>query len=124
MIDFASAVLTHSNGRLSRVQASRITEEKMRSIQAICADMYVDCELLRKEIVIKRQSEIRLVPGDPYTITASREMVEVRPQEALLSELQAFVALCRGRTEHDLATAADGLEAAKICEEIRAAVLQ
>lgn len=124
MIDFASALLTHENGRFSRVQASRITEKKMRAIQATCADMFVDCELFRKEIVINRQSEVRSVPGEPYTITAAQEMVEVPQQEALLSELQAFVSLCRGAMEPGVPTSADGLRVAKICEEIRAAVLQ
>ncbi|MFZ1565019.1 Gfo/Idh/MocA family protein, partial [Sphingorhabdus sp.] len=33
MIDYAAALLTHENGRFSRIQASRITDKKMRSIQ-------------------------------------------------------------------------------------------
>ena len=87
MIDFASALITHENGRFSRIQASRITEKKMRLIEATCVDMFVDCELLRKEIIISRQSEIRQAEGQPYTISAVQEAIEVRPQEALLSEI-------------------------------------
>lgn len=122
MIDFASALITHDNGRFSRIQASRITEKKMRLIEATCVDMFVDCELLRKEILISRQSEIRQAEGQPYTISAVQEAIEVRPQEALLSELQAFVASCRGQHQAELPGVQDGLAAMQICDEIQKAV--
>lgn len=121
MIDFASALLTHKNGRFSRIQASRITEKKIRTIQATCVDMYVDCELVRKELLINRQSEIQQENGGPYTISAIEQTIEVRQQEALLSELQAFVALCNAQVV-DVPTAADGLLAADICDQIQKAV--
>lgn len=122
MIDFASALITHENGRFSRIQASRITEKKMRLIEATCVDMFVDCELLRKEIIINRQSEIRQAEGQPYTISAVQEAIEVRPQEALLSELQAFVASCRGQRQTGLPGVQDGLAAMQIGDEIQKAV--
>ena len=122
MIDFASALITHQNGRFSRIQASRITEKKMRLIEATCVDMFVDCELLRKEIIINRQSEIRQTEGQPYTISAVQEAIEVRPQEALLSELQAFVASCRGQASAEIPGVQDGLAAMQICEDIQKAV--
>ncbi len=122
MIDFASALITHQNGRFSRIQASRITEKKMRLIEATCVDMFVDCELLRKEIIINRQSEIRQTEGQPYTISAVQEAIEVRPQEALLSELQAFVASCNGGASAGVPRAQDGLAAMKVCEDIQKAV--
>lgn len=123
MIDFASALLTHENGRFSRIQASRITEKKMRSIQATCLDMFVDCELVRKEIVINRQSEIRQVDGEPYTISAIEEAVEVKPQEALLSELQAFIESCTFGANEGLPDARAGLEAMRVCASIKGAIL-
>lgn len=122
MIDFASALITHENGRFSRIQASRITEKKMRLIEATCVDMFVDCELLRKEIIISRQSEVRQAEGQPYTISAVQETIEVRPQEALLTELQAFVASCRGQRPAELPGVQDGLAAMQISDEIQKAV--
>ena len=122
MTDFASALITHENGRFSRIQASRITEKKMRLIEATCVDMFVDCELLRKEIIINRQSEIRQAEGQPYTISAIQETIEVRPQEALLSELQAFVASCRGQRLAELPGVQAGLAAMQISDEIQKAV--
>ena len=122
MIDFASALITHENGRFSRIQASRITEKKMRLIEATCVDMFVDCELLHKEIIISRQSEIRQADGQPYTISAVQESIEVRPQEALLSELQAFVASCRGQRSAEFPDVQDGLAAMQISDKIQKAV--
>jgi predicted dehydrogenase len=112
--------LCHENGRFSRITASRITEKKMRSIQATCRDMFIDCELLRKEIIINRQSSIRQ-DHDHYSIASLEEKVEVRPQEALLTELQAFAGFCRGKNVQ-VPTGRDGLEAMRVCEQIRHAI--
>ncbi len=123
MIDFASAMLTHENGRFTRIQASRITEKKMRMIQATCMDMFIDCDLLRKEIQINRQSVVSQKEGEPYVISAQTESVEVRPQEALLSELQAFIAFAKGGPAESVPTHVDGLTAMRVCDQIRHEVL-
>lgn len=124
MIDLASALLTHKNGRFSRIQASRVTEKKIRMIQATCLDMFVDCDLLRKEILISRQSETKQPDGGAYVISSANEVVEVRPQEALLLELQAFVGSCQGQVVPGFPDAAAGLDAQVICQKIREAVLR
>ena len=124
VIDFASALITHSNGRFSRIQASRITEKKMRKIEATCTDMFVDCELLRKEILITRQSEIVQAEGQPYKITATQEAVEVRSQEALLSELQAFIKSCVADPGDDHPNVKAGLSALEIAGMVRDEVLK
>lgn len=122
MIDFASALITHENGRFSRIQASRVTDKKKRQIEATCTDMFVDCDLLRKEIIINRQSETKQDAVLPYTISAIQEAVAVPPQEALLSELQAFIASCRQPSSVGLPGVGAGVEAMKICAVIQAAV--
>ena len=123
MIDYASVFLTHNNGNFSRIQASRITEKRARSIQATCVDMYVDCDLLRKEIIINRQTKNFQKRNEPYVINSFEETVEIRPQEALLTELQAFVLSCLGDPV-DKPDAQDGLEAMRICDEIQKKILQ
>jgi predicted dehydrogenase len=122
MIDLASALLAHANGRYSRIQASRITEKKIRSIQATCSDMYVDCDLLRKEIVINRESEVKQVEGEPYVITAIEEKIDVQPREALLLEVLDFVEFCKDERPILVPGAPDGVEAMRICEQIRAVI--
>lgn len=122
MIDFASALITHENGQFSRIQASRVTDKKIRQIEATCVDMFVDCDLLRKEILINRQSETRDSGGLPYAISAIQEAVAVPPQEALLSELQAFMVSCRQPGAGQVPGVDAGVDAMTICAQIQAAV--
>lgn len=122
MIDYASAYLTHSNGRFSRIQASRITDRKKRSIEATCLDRFIDCDLLRKEITLSRQAEEHQQAGGPYRITAIEEKIEVQPAEALVAELDAFVSRCRGIAVPHAPAAAEAIAAMEVCERIRAAI--
>jgi predicted dehydrogenase len=124
LIEFASAHLTHSNGRFSRLQASRITEKKIRLVQATCDDRFVDCDLLRKEIVIHRQSVTQQEGMGNYSIASQQEAVSVGLQEALLSELQAFVALVNGAEAAAVPDLDDGLASLAVAETIRAQVLE
>ncbi len=119
MIDFSSAIITHLNGKFSRIQASRITEKKIRTIEATCKDIFVDCELLRKEITLSRQSQIHAKEGGVYRVSSIQENIEVKPQEALLLELQSFIASCQGQTNIINPTALDGLNAIKVCDAIQ-----
>lgn len=89
MIVFACAILTHQNGRFSRITASRITEKRIRTIYATCEDMFVDCNLLKKEIYINKQSVIQAY--DEFKLMSVEETVDVSRQEALLSELMIFL---------------------------------
>lgn len=122
MIDFASALITHENGQFSRIQASRVTDKKIRQIEGTCVDMFVDCDLLRKEILINRLAEVRESGSLPYTISAIQEAVAVAPQEALLSELQAFMASCRQPGSVQVPGVEAGVKAMQICAQIQAAV--
>lgn len=122
MIDFASALITHQNGQFSRIQASRVTDKKIRQIEGTCIDMFVDCDLLRKEILISRQAEAREIGSLPYAISAIQESVAVPPQEALLSELQAFMVSCCQPEAGRVPGVDAGVDAMKICAQIQMAV--
>jgi len=118
MVELASAHLVHESGSFSRIHSSRITERKIRKIEVTCNDCFVDCDLLRKEILIHRQSsDVQADENDNYSITAIEQTVEVKPQEPLLNELQSFVAFCHNQTTQ-VPTHSDALNAAKICEKI------
>lgn len=122
LIEFASGQLTHANGRFSRLQASRITEKKLRLIQATCADRFVDCDLLRKEILIHRQSVTQQSGLGAYSVTSNQEAVAVGQQEALLSELQAFVHAVRNRHQSSIPGFEAGIESLAVAEAIVNAV--
>jgi len=119
LVSFASAILTHENGHFSSIQASRITEKKMRKIEATCEDIFIDCELLRKEIIVTSQSRIRQAEGRAYTISSVQEAIEVKPQEALLLQHQSFIASCQGVKSDINPTLQDGLTSLKICDAIQ-----
>lgn len=124
LIGFASAILTHMNGRFSRVLASRITEKKIRKIEATCDGIFVDCELVRKEIIVNRQSEISHQEGESYKVSAVQESIEVKPQEALLLEMQSFIESCLGEHHPINPRAEAGMDALKLSETIRRKVLR
>lgn len=118
LIEFASAQLTHENGSFSRLQSSRITEKKIRLIEATCADRFVDCDLLRKEILIHRQSMIQEEGMNFYSVSSQQEAVTVGLQEALLTELQAFVALAKGDAPTGIPNFEQGIATLAVAEAI------
>lgn len=124
LINFASAILTHEGNRFSRIQASRITEKKMRKIEATCEDIYVDCELVKKEILVSSQSYVNKVTDKSFTISAVQESIEVKPEEALLLQHQSFIASCQGVLSDKNPTLKDGLESLKICAAIQKEIYQ
>ncbi|MBS1963923.1 MAG: Gfo/Idh/MocA family oxidoreductase [Bdellovibrionales bacterium] len=121
LICFASAQLVHENGSFSRIVASRITDKKIRRIEATCSDKYVDCELVRKELQIHHQT--RIEHGEEgYSISGTTETVEVRQEEALLSELQSFVQFARNGDATTVPSARDGLAAMEVCRRVVEAI--
>jgi predicted dehydrogenase len=94
LIAFGRASLRHANGAFSSITASCITEKRIRHIAATTTDRYVDCNLLRKEVLIHKQSREQYY--DKVSISSVEETLDVRLEEALLLELMAFVELARG----------------------------
>jgi len=118
MIAFACAVLTHKNGRFSKLTASRITEKRIRQINATCEDMFIDCCLLRKEVIVNRQT-VDQSYRDVF-LSSTQETIEVSNQEALLSEQVAFIeSIISPEKENISAKAVDGVNAMKIANLIQ-----
>jgi len=118
LVAFASALLQHENGSLSRILASRMTEKKQRSIQVTTANAYIDAELVRKELIVHKQSTMTQEEGKPYVVSSLEQQIEVKPQEALLMEHQAFIAACNGDITPNLPTVNSGVESLRISELI------
>ncbi|MBP6409893.1 MAG: Gfo/Idh/MocA family oxidoreductase [Pseudarcicella sp.] len=123
MIGFANTTLVHQNGAISRLQASRVTDKKDRSIKVTCKDMYIDCDLLRKEIIINKQAQTFENSDKSYTIQSIQENVSVKLEEALLLEHQAFVRLCRNQADDSMPGFNAGLNSVKVCSEIQNQIL-
>ena len=122
-IAMASAQCRHENGKFSRLHASRITEKKTRLIQATCIDLFVDCELVRKEVVIHSKSSTFQSKNGTSTISTLRQKVEVDQEEALLSEIKAFIMACETGVKNG-PDEKNGLEAAKVCAKIQKEILK
>ncbi|TLD84586.1 Gfo/Idh/MocA family oxidoreductase [Helicobacter sp. MIT 11-5569] len=119
MIEFARAIITHKNGVFSTITASRITEKRMRKISATCDNMYIDCNLLSKEVFVNKQSLEQYLEN--VSIVSKTETIDVKPREALFLELIDFVELCRGN-QTDFATAQDALKAMEIACDIQSQI--
>ena len=123
MIVFARATIEHKNGRFSNILASRITEKRIRQINVTADNMYIDCNLLRKEILINKQS----VKSDYKNVSliSVEETINVPPQEALLSELMSFVEFAtneRLNTSH-IPKITAGKESMEVVNTIQAQIL-
>ncbi|SDB07802.1 Predicted dehydrogenase [Desulfonatronum thiosulfatophilum] len=90
----AHAVLVHTNGSISRIMASKITEKRIRQISVTCPDLFVEADLLQKELVLHRKTVEQRYAD--VSLASVREAVFVRHEEALLAQLLAFVGYCRG----------------------------
>lgn len=124
LIAFARATIVHANGKFSNILASRITEKRIRQINVTADDMYIDCNLLRKEILVNKQSI-----DSKYTnvnLVSVEETINVPPQEALLSELIAFVDFALGEdlNTSDLPKIKAGVDSIKIASEIQEQILK
>ena len=113
LVAFASAMFTHQNGSLSRIIASRMTEKKIRSIQVTAENIYIDAELLRKELIVHKKSAIST---DSHTTSSLEQKIEVKPEEALLAQLQAFVTRCNGDKSMELPGVNAGVESLRVCQ--------
>ncbi|QOY52679.1 Gfo/Idh/MocA family protein [Candidatus Sulfurimonas baltica] len=121
MAEYARAIITHENGSFSNVVASRITEKRIRHISATCDDMYIDCNLLSKEVFVNKQSIEQYL--DNVSISSKSETVDVRPQEGLLLELMDFVKICQGETVK-VPNEDDGLLAIEVASEIQRQIME
>jgi predicted dehydrogenase len=121
MIEYARAIITHENGSFSNILASRITEKRIRHISATCEDMYIDCNLLSKEVLVNKQSIEQYL--DDVSITSKSETIDVRPQEGLLLELIDFVKLCQGQPV-SIPNENDGLLAMEVAIEIQRFIME
>ncbi len=124
LISFARATIVHKNGKFSNILASRITEKRIRQINVTADDMYIDCNLLRKEILVNKQSIDSTYEN--VNLISVEETINVPPQEALLSELITFVDFAR---EENLNTShipkiKAGVDSIKIASMIQKQILE
>ena len=68
------------------------------------------------EIHDVKQSSITKNIDDSYIVSSLEQQIEVKPQEALLVELQAFISRCNGNHSEALPDVDAGVESLRICQ--------
>lgn len=128
-IDHAVATMHFANGLLLTVSASRVTEQKVRSIEIIAREAYAEGDLLSKSIAIHHSTigeyQSNTQRGVKYRQEGFVELIHVPSSEPLFLEIQHFVdcvryqrqplVICRTRPQKTLELAM------LICEQISAA---
>jgi predicted dehydrogenase len=121
-IDYASAQLRFPTGPLMTLTASRVTEEKVRSIEVTAMETYVEASLLNKTVTLHRRTSGQYLNNNSHDVKYRQEgVVEsilVPVVEPLYSELQAFVD-CVVEGKEPLVTPLAGWKALRLALQIR-----
>ncbi len=116
----AQAVLVHADGTISRVMASKISEKRIRQISLTCPDMFVEADLLQKELVLHRKTVAQRYAD--VSLASVREAVFVRQEESLLKQLLAFAGYCCGDVytrDDTVPTVEAALASMELAEQVR-----
>jgi predicted dehydrogenase len=124
VVDHAIAHLNYPGGPLITLTASRVTEQKVRSVEVTAQDSYLECDLLGKNIAVHRSTIGEYVNnrqrGVKFRQESIVERIHVPPFEPLFLELQHFVD-CLATARPALVPASAGLRALELAEAVRAA---
>jgi len=118
-VDHAVVQLSYKGGPLVSLTASRVTEQKVRSIEVTCVDAYVECDLLNKTIEVHRCTIGEYLNHNHKDVKYRQESIverlQVPAQEPLFLELQSFVDSIIDDKPVTV-SAADGLRAVQVAE--------
>jgi predicted dehydrogenase len=124
-VDHAVVHLNYPSGPLVSLTASRVTEQKVRSIEVTCLDRYVECDLLNKSIEVHRRTIGEYLnynhKGVKYRQESIVEKIHVPAFEPLFLELQHFVD-CIIEDRVPQIPARDGLRALQLAEAAQLAL--
>lgn len=117
--DYVQAVLQHSNGTISSLVASRVTEDKVRTIDVHTKKCFIRADLLNKTLTVSRKTTFNLDIG--YVPTYKQENIiekiiipNVEPLKA--EHLEFAKAINEQRTP--LTSGKDATKAVTIAEKI------
>ncbi len=121
-LDHVVATLSFPNNILVTMTSSRITEQKVRSLDVACRQAFLQCDLLNKSILVNRSTigEYQSLNsrGVKYRQESIVEKIFIPGSEPLMLELQHFVDCILGECQTAV-SAEDGLKALKLATAIR-----
>jgi predicted dehydrogenase len=113
-IDIANARLRFDNGCVANVTASRVSLKTERKLRVFRDDAYLSIDLQQKILTVIRK---RTAPVEAGQLPVQIEEQSFEQGDALLSEVQAFLAAIRGE-QPVLVSGEDGLRALRTAIEI------
>ena len=121
VVDVASAVLQFPTGCIATLQASRVTQDKVRRVSVTEEDRFIVADSIRQDVMIKRETTVNFSDDDGPQTYRQANTVEIpyldRSGEPLTRELTDFLAAVSGGRE-PLVTGEDGLRAVRLAREI------
>ncbi|MGA9192865.1 MAG: Gfo/Idh/MocA family oxidoreductase [Anaerolineales bacterium] len=125
-IDHAVTIFGFAGGPLVTLIASRVTEQKIRSLEVTALDAYLEADLLNKSISVHRRTTAEYLNQDKLGIKYRQESIlegiHVPNQEPLFAELQHFVDCTLDGAVPDV-DVSDGLRAVRIATSIRESIM-
>ena len=120
-IDIANARIEFANGCVANITASRASTASLRRMRIFQHHEYLSVDFGERKIGVAKKRD-SIIEGEPPIDSESR--IEP-PGDALLSEIQAFVASVRGETiPGGTCTGRDGREALAVALEIERLMLK
>lgn len=120
--DHSVVQLTFQCGPIVTLTASRITEQKIRSIEVTTPSAYLEADLLNKMILVHRRATGKYLSQNHANVKYHQESfierILVPTIEPLLNEVQHFVG-CVMEHQKPIVTARDGYKALRLALEIR-----
>jgi len=118
-ISYVTSILIHENNVISKLEASRITQKKIRQINITTLNEYISANLISKDIKINRQTDLNfsIKRNQPITITSNEQKVLVGQDEALKKEILEFLKLCNN-IKVKVPDLKESLYVLKICKKI------
>jgi len=120
-VDFASVLLSFEQGILANLTASRITQEKIRTLDITESERFIRTNYLTRELYIYRQTDSLITPSHSYRQENLVEKILVPYVEPLFAEVDHFIQAIRDNQypESGVYDAAKALEVAlKIKEKL------
>lgn len=119
--DYAVATLTLPGGVIANLTASRVTEQKVRTLCVTTIEAYVELDYVERRILVSRATHPHFAEQGAYRQESVIEKVYVPDREPLVAEFAEFLRCIRAG-ETPLVTGADGAAALETVERIQACI--
>lgn len=123
--DHAVATAALSNGVLATLTASRVTEQKIRTMTVICDGAFIEMDYIDRRLTLSRDTRVHYENNGKTISTLENvgERIYVPDEEPLLAQTQHFLE-CVRTGQQPLVSVEDGLSALEVVERMQAQVYQ